>query len=92
MDKKIAKFIKNRNGTGIGKVYEVEPPINGSKYVWVSALDRAFDTARPETFIFTCDMAGNVTDWMEVRPGSFTGGADIEKALHSAGYEIVGGE
>jgi len=90
----VATFVKQRNATGDGRVYRVEPPIvatdydgneTGSyEYVWVSAVSHGYAA---ETYIFGSDADGNVLDWGEL-PGSFQGGCDHAEALARAGYEV----
>ena len=82
---KTATLLKEKNGTGIGKVFKLSEPLEGNDYVWVSAVVAAF--SGPETFIFGCDQNGEVTSWSEL-DGSYRGGLDIEKALTNAGYTI----
>ena len=80
--KKIARFLSRRDGTGEGRVYELTPPLDGHKYVWVSAV------VAPETFIFPSNRRGDVSDWGEL-PGSIKGVLDHEAALKEAGYTVV---
>jgi hypothetical protein len=86
---KTATFVKKVNGTGDGRVYRLNPPIDAeggaSEYVWVSATVVPF--SGPETYIFPCDADGNVTDWLEL-DGSYRGGLSHADALQNAGYEI----
>jgi hypothetical protein len=96
-----ATFIKQKNGTGEGKVYRLDPPIEikdydvelggykvigTSEHVWVSATVAMF--SGPETYIFPSDENGEVTDWGELE-GSYRGGLDHEEALRGAGYTVV---
>lgn len=88
-----ATFIKQRNGTGDGRVYRLDPPMKttswGSEpereveYVWVSATS-AYSV---ETYIFESDADGEVLNWGELE-GSFKGGCDHAAALRAAGYEV----
>ena len=84
--KKIARFLSRRDGTGEGRVYELTPPLDGHKYVWVSAVVAMF--SGPETFIFASNRRGDVSDWEEL-PGSIKGVLDHEAALKEAGYTVV---
>jgi hypothetical protein len=81
---KVATYIKDRNGTGVGKVYALDPPLEGADHVWVSKTDHFV----VETYIFASDSDGNVTDWLEL-PGSQQGDVTHEAALAGAGYEVV---
>lgn len=80
-----ATFVKRVNGAGDGRVYRLDPPLNGVDYVWVSATSTY---SGPETYIFASDADGAVLDWGEL-PGSFRGGLDHAEALRGAGYEVV---
>lgn len=67
--------------------YDLETEVEHStEYVVVSAVV-AFDTGRPETFIFSADEQGKVIDWGELG-GSYRGGMSHEVALKRAGYEL----
>lgn len=94
-----ATFIKQRNGTGEGRVYRLDPPMierdyDGAitathEYVWVSATSAMSSFGgRPETYIFGSDADGEVTSWGELE-GSFQGGLDHEEALRGAGYTVT---
>lgn len=95
-----ARFIKQKNGQGDGRVYALDPPMpvhvwgadHGDEctcaptsHVWISAAVVPY--SGPETCIFPCDADGDVTDWGEL-DGSYRGGLDHEAALESAGYEV----
>ena len=91
-----ATFVKQRNGTGEGRVYRLDPPMplsdeeadqGSTSYVWVSATVVPYDGG-PETYIFACDAEGQVSDWGEL-PGSYKGGLDHDEALRGAGYEVA---
>lgn len=61
------------------------------EYVAISTIGMAFDTGRPETYIFPADVEGNIISWGELK-GSFQGGGkdlveDRKKALNGLGYE-----
>ena len=66
-----------------GRLYKLDPPVP-TEFVLVSAIQAAFDTGMPETFIFPADEDGKVTSWGELE-GSFQGGQDHEKALRGLG-------
>ena len=88
-----ATFVKQRNGTGDGRVYRLDPPMvaesgTAHQYVWVSAVDSFAHEPTHETYIFPSDAEGNVVDWCE-QEGSFQGGCDHAKALAGAGYEVT---
>lgn len=78
-------------------LFRMEPPLEGHRYVVVSAIDpkppeglnslRYTDMFQPETYIFGARPDGTVLDWREL-PGSFRGSMDIPLALAQAGYEI----
>jgi hypothetical protein len=70
---------------GEARLYQLDPPLNGHKYVVVSAT--VVDYSGAETYIFGADRDGRVTDWGEL-PGSFQGGTDHEGALRNVGYEV----
>jgi hypothetical protein len=93
--KKIATFVKQRDGQGEGRVFKVNPPMTWhewnrdrqmtrkTSYVWVSAIDAMFTGA--ETYIFPCDCHGTVKSFGEL-DGSFRGEKNIDRALNNAGY------
>ena len=91
-EKKVATFVKQRNGTGDGRVYRVEPPIESQgqehDYVWVSAIH---DQYAHETYILPCDADGEVIDgaWGADLDGSYRGGTDHAEALRRGGYEVA---
>lgn len=72
-----AEFIKDVNpeNNGDQKLWKV-----GDHYVVTSALDAAFDTMRPETYVFRSDSEGVITEWGELA-GSFQGDMDHERAI-----------
>jgi hypothetical protein len=82
---KIAKFVLQRDARGEGRVYKVTPPLEGNKYVWVSAVVAMF--TGPETYIFGCDKDGEVKNFSELQ-GSYRGGLNHEEALSNAGYQV----
>ena len=59
-----------------------------TEYVMVSAIYVAFDTGRPETYIFPADKDGKIMGWGEM-DGSFQGGYNHERALRNAGFKVV---
>lgn len=68
-------------------VYDLEIPLEGYRYVVVSALSEGLP--KPETFIFGADgPEGLVNDWREL-PGSLQGDMDHAAALARAGYVLV---
>jgi hypothetical protein len=72
--------------TGEAVLYRLDPPLPDSgAYVVVSATVAPF--SGPETYIFTANEDGEVTEWLEL-PGSFRGGLDHEQALRGLGYTI----
>jgi hypothetical protein len=71
---------------GVARLYQLAPPLEGNKYVIVSAAIVPF--SGPETYIFAADLAGSIRDWHELT-GSYRGGLDHARALKSAGYKIV---
>lgn len=66
------------------RFYRLDPPLQGHKYVLVSAVEALF--TGPETYIFPADKRGEVTDWGELE-GSYRGGLDHHEALMNVGYE-----
>lgn len=92
MEAKFVKEIKNEDKGGSVKLFKVKPPAeysDGEKtnFLMVSAIPCAFDTGRPETYIFPANKKGEVVSWGEL-DGSYRGGMNHEKALRDAGYEI----
>ena len=82
-----ATFIKNvETAAGIKKLYELDPPLEGNRFVTVSAVNAMF--SGPETYIFPADEKGKITDWLELR-GSYKGGLDHVAALENAGYSVA---
>lgn len=65
------------------RIYKCDPPLYGHKYVCVSATHIKFNL-NPETFIFSCDENGNITEFIEL--GGLKNEWDHLKALGSAGY------
>lgn len=83
---KNAKFLKHLDGfTGDARLFELDPPLDGSTFVVVSATTVL---GRPETYIFPADENGSVINWGEME-GSFQGGKDHTRALANAGYEVA---
>ena len=83
---KKAKFISEQvSQTGaIQRLYRLSEPLEGNRYVLVSAVVAMF--SGPETFIFGSDRRGEVKNWLEL-DGSYQGGLDHEEALRNAGYD-----
>lgn len=85
---------------GVWQHYRLDPPMTYcdcyecslgggcevAEYVIVSAANVPY--SGPETYIFSADENGNVTNWSEL-PGSYRGDLDHENALHRAGYAIA---
>jgi len=91
---KTAKQIGNETTSGSGafqRLYRLSEPLDGFDFVKVSAIESAFDTMEPETFIFGCDSdSGVISDWAELT-GSYRGGTDHFEALKRAGYVVEPG-
>ncbi|MCK9597652.1 MAG: hypothetical protein M0R06_01350 [Sphaerochaeta sp.] len=100
---KTATFIKNLKGfQGEARLYKLSEPIEydydweaekntkKTEFVVVSAISAAFDTSRPETYIFPADESGEVLDWSELE-GSYRGGTNHTRALKKGGWEVVDG-
>lgn len=68
-------------------LYQLSPPLEGHKFVVVSAASVPF--SGPETYIFPSDANGVITSWGELR-GSYRGSLSHVKALRMAGYTIKG--
>lgn len=88
-----ATFVKKADGFAEhAELFRLERPKteNGVtfEFIVVSAIKKAFDTQRPETYIFPTNSNGKVFDWIEL-DGSFQGAMDISKALRNGGYEEV---
>ena len=66
------------------RFFKMSPPLDGNKYVCVSAVSGPFAT---ETYIFPADKTGEVTGWGELE-GSMKGVVDHAAALSNAGYTI----
>lgn len=71
----------------VRRAYRLSEPLEGHDVVVVSALPSAYDTKRPETYIFGADDNGKITHWGELA-GSYRGGTDHNEALRGAGYEV----
>lgn len=95
MEARLIKTIPNKTHGGEMRLYKVKPLVEfrgeTTDHLMVSAIPLAFDTGRPETYIFPANSAGEIISWGELE-GSFRGGMDHEKALRDAGYEIKDGE
>jgi hypothetical protein len=85
LESKTATFVKDLTGfSGSAKLYRLDPPLDGERFVVVSATDVM--RSGPETYIFPADAEGEVSSWGELA-GSFRGGLDHAEALRGAGYE-----
>ncbi len=71
---------------GDASLYRLDPPLEGSALVAVSATVAPY--TGPETYIFPANSDGSVTDWGEL-PGSTRGTLSHVEALHGAGYEVA---
>lgn len=67
------------------RIYELSEPLEGARIVAVSA---AVIGGEPETYIFACDAAGEISSFGEL-DGSQKGTVDHATALRAAGYEVV---
>lgn len=87
------RHLSDFNGEAV--LYRVSPPLaydweergRDFEFVVSSAIFAAFDTGRPETFLFPADENGEILDWMEL-PGSTGGVADPTVPLTRLGYTI----
>jgi hypothetical protein len=87
---KVATQLKSAETThfsGDARFYRLSTPINGESHIIVSAIHAAFDTGRPETFIFPAYPSGELKDWGEL-PGSQQDVYDPEGVLTDLGYDI----
>jgi hypothetical protein len=91
----------NPSATGDQRLYRLDPPIEGYpsyddeakedhtyEYVVVSALEAAFDTGRPETYMFGANELGVIVDFMEIG-ASQRGTTSHELVVRESGYTIV---
>lgn len=88
---KTATFLRTTrsNKINLQSVYMCKPPLDGHKYVLVSAVDEKLGFYRVyETYIFGCDKNGEVLDWAELH-GSLKDTFSHKEALENAGYVIV---
>lgn len=88
-----ATFVKKADGFAeYAELFRLERPKteNGVtfEFIVVPTIKEAFDTHRPETYIFPANSNGEVLSWRELK-GSFQGAMDISKALRDGGYEEV---
>ena len=98
MKKAVFTGIINKQTNSDGRVFLMSPPLDGHEFVYVSASTMkgmnvilagyAGPQLEPETYIFPCDVSGEVTSWGEL-DGSYRGGLSHAQALKNAGYEIV---
>lgn len=88
---KTAKYLRNVTGwTGDARVYELSEPLEGAKFVIVSATVALYTGA--ETYIFPATVGSleedDPSDWGELE-GSYRGGLSHADALEGAGYVIA---
>lgn len=83
------------NPTQVQTLYHLSQPItygwdneSRTEFVVVSALSAAFDTHKPETFIFPADEQGEIVDFSEMQ-GSQRGTTDHATVIAAAGWEMV---
>ena len=90
---KVSKGVKERQTAAVYKLSKEVKFGDDERtvFVWVSALREAFDTGRPETYIFPCDKDGVVLSWGELE-GSYRGGTDHKRALSRLGFKVTEGE
>lgn len=84
-----AKFILEKPINQVGaiqRLYKTNPPLDGNKYVIVSAVMAIL--SGPETFIFPSNKDGDITEFGELN-GSYKGGLSHQIALENAGYEVI---
>ncbi len=87
---KQAHYVKDLDGfKGEAKLFRMDPPLEGHKFVVASAVIALF--SGPETYLFPADADGKVTDWIELE-GSASGTQDHEEAIRNAGYKIAKSE
>lgn len=85
---KIAKHIRTLDrGIQIIKLYKLTPALDGYDYVVVSAIKRAFDTNRSETFIFGANKKGEIINYSEMG-ASQRDTTNHEKVLRESGYKV----
>lgn len=88
---KTATYVKTLQGwKGDARLYLLDPPMLGDRYVIVSAVD-AWDHG-PETYVFSSDSEGGTPKGFLEREGSFEGGMDHEQALANTGYTVTNPE
>ena len=91
---KTATFIKkmDKGFNGDARLYELSSPLEGHKFVIVSAVVLSFPAPRrgagKETYIFPADETGKVTSWGELRR-SYKSGLSHTMALRGAGYKVI---
>ena len=91
---KTAKLIKDNLPGAIGHqaLYKLNPPMekyDGTKFAFVvvSSIAGAFDTGRPETYIFGADETGKIVSYSEMG-ASQRDTQDHELVLRESGYTI----
>lgn len=80
------EFELAENFTGEARLFKMDPPLEGHKYIVVSATVAMF--SGPETYIFPADEKGAIEDWGELK-GSRRGTLSHEDVLSDIGYEIA---
>jgi hypothetical protein len=80
---KFATKVKDVNSKQV--MWQLEPPLDGNKYVITSAS--TVDFTGPETYLFACDKEGNITNWCEL-PGSYRGELNHKRCFANIGYCI----
>jgi hypothetical protein len=102
MTTKTAHHVRDLTEDGSVALYRMSPPMLNERfdhetgeyietrdeYVVASAVTVFW--SGPETYLFSADEDGEVTDWVELA-GSFRGALDHAKALAGAGYVIAEG-
>jgi len=96
-DKKVtAEFVRELDGwKGHVKLYKLSDPVEfryrgdmeTTDHIAISGI-LAWDTGRPETFVFFCDEHGEVLSWLQAE-GSLNGSIDHEEALKGNDFEAL---
>lgn len=88
--KKLFMREEGNDNNRVVAVYELNPPVQGNKYVLASAVDPhplyPSEFAYPETLVFPSDEEGNVKDYGEI--GGGRGYRDCDRAIREMGYSI----
>lgn len=77
---------------GDARVFELDPPLEGHRYVVVSAVSAMRsgpELSGLETYIFPANKKGEIEDWGELE-GSQRGTLSHEDVLRDIGYTIAG--